>query len=134
MASIGQILRSERERRGVTLADVHSATKITPQNLEALEAENFGAFPNKVYTRAFLRDYANFLGLDSGPLLEMYEELYGSAQKDTTVVEQRPSNGGTGVVLGIAIAIILVVVGLAFYKPISTSKPPFTYHAGAYSP
>ncbi len=74
MESIGDILRNERERRGLTLQEVNEASKITIQNLTALEENRFDFFPNRVYARAFLRDYSNFLGLDSAALLARYED------------------------------------------------------------
>lgn len=76
---MGAILRQEREKRGLSLEEVHEATKITVQNLSAIEDDRFDHFPNRVYARAFLRDYANFLGLDSGSLLARYEEEWNGA-------------------------------------------------------
>ena len=73
MESIGTILRHERERRGLSMQEVFESTKITVLNVEALELDRFESFPNKVYARAFLRDYANFLDIDSGALLQRYE-------------------------------------------------------------
>lgn len=73
MESIGTILKHERERRGLSVQEVFESTKITVPNVEALELDRFESFPNKVYARAFLRDYANFLDLDSGALLQRYE-------------------------------------------------------------
>lgn len=73
METIGQKLKSRRVDRGLNLAEVHDSTKITMQSLAALEEDRFDAFPNKVYSRAFLRDYANYLGLDSSSLLDQYE-------------------------------------------------------------
>ncbi|MCX8052955.1 MAG: DUF4115 domain-containing protein [Armatimonadetes bacterium] len=80
-ASIGEILRAKRESRGLGLEEVHEETKITVQNLAALEENRFDAFPNKVYARAFLRDYANFLDLDSASLLARYEDQWGCARE-----------------------------------------------------
>lgn len=74
MASIGETLREARDAAGLSLQDVHEATKITSQNLAALEEDRFDSFPNRVYARAFLRDYANYLGLDSAALLVRYED------------------------------------------------------------
>ncbi len=81
MESIGQLLKAERERRGLSLADVHDSTKITVQNLEAIEDDRFDYFPNRVYARAFLRDYANFLNMDSAALLTRYEEDWTSLRE-----------------------------------------------------
>ncbi len=76
ISSIGQILRDKRESKNLSIEDVHEATKITVDYINALEENRFDVFPNKVYARAFLRDYANFLGLDSSILLARYEEEY----------------------------------------------------------
>lgn len=73
MESIGDILKNRRIEKGMDLAAAHEATKITRQNLAALEEDRFDAFPNRVYARAFLRDYANLLDIDSNELLERYE-------------------------------------------------------------
>lgn len=81
MESIGQVLKTERERRGLSLDQVHDSTRITIQNLGALEQDRFDQFPNRVYARAFLRDYANFLGLDSAELLARYEEEWGASRE-----------------------------------------------------
>ncbi|MGQ9581734.1 MAG: helix-turn-helix domain-containing protein, partial [Armatimonadota bacterium] len=78
-STIGDILRAKRESRGLTVKQVYEATKITVENITALEENRFDAFPNKVYARAFLRDYSNFLGLDSSSLLAKYESEWQSA-------------------------------------------------------
>lgn len=90
MDSIGTILKSERDSRGLSLEEVHDATRITVQNLTALEEDRFDYFPNRVYARAFLRDYANFLGLDSGGMLERYEQEWNVAPE---VVAPAPKSG-----------------------------------------
>ncbi len=89
MESIGATLRAEREKRGLSLEDAHEHTRITVQNISALEEDRFDAFPNKVYARAFLRDYANFLGLDSAQLLTEYEENWSPKPPPETT---RPSS------------------------------------------
>jgi cytoskeleton protein RodZ len=65
MFDIGSTLRQARERRGLELRDAAEATRIRIKYLAALEDERFSALPADVYARAFLRTYADFLGLDS---------------------------------------------------------------------
>jgi len=102
--SIGEILKQRRIEKGLTLAGAHEATKVTMQNLAALEEDRFDAFPNRVYARAFLRDYANFLGLESGELLQRYEETWAAP----TVV-LAPARRPWPVAAGIALAVIVVL-------------------------
>ncbi|MHB9036751.1 MAG: helix-turn-helix domain-containing protein [Armatimonadota bacterium] len=84
--TIGAILIRERERRELSLEDVHESTKITVHNIAALEEDRFDHFPNRVYARAFLRDYSNFLGLDSGEMLEKYEADWQGVTREVSVV------------------------------------------------
>ncbi len=92
MASIGEALKQARESRALSLQDVHDATRITPQNLSALEEDRFDSFPNRVYARAFLRDYANYLGLDSAGLLAQYEEEW---HREPETESARPRKKGS---------------------------------------
>jgi transcriptional regulator with XRE-family HTH domain len=73
---IGQTLREARERRGLSLDDAERATKIRARQLEALEAERFDRLPSGAYTRSFLREYADFLGLDGVRLVEEYKAQF----------------------------------------------------------
>lgn len=106
--TVGSLLRRERESKKLSLQDVMDATKITIHNLSALEEDRFDYFPNRVYTRAFLRDYANYLGLDSAELLDKYEQTWGSA-KDTAA--SAPVRRRSGWRLAAGVVTVLVVLG-----------------------
>jgi cytoskeletal protein RodZ len=64
MPSIGDALRQERLRRGLSLEEVAERTRISARFVEALEAEEFDKLPGNFFARAFLRQYASFLGVD----------------------------------------------------------------------
>ncbi len=70
MAGIGEALRSTRERRGLSIAEVAQDTRISPRFLEALESEQFDELPAPVYVRGFIRSYASYLKIESQPLLD----------------------------------------------------------------
>jgi len=73
---IGQTLREARERGGLSLDDAEQATKIRARQLEALEDERFDRLPSGAYARSFLREYADFLGLDGVRLVEEYKARF----------------------------------------------------------
>lgn len=73
MLEIGSSLREARRRRNVELADVERATRIRVQQLEALEQERFELLPPDPYRRSFLREYADFLGLDADLYTSEYD-------------------------------------------------------------
>ncbi|MDD4260829.1 MAG: helix-turn-helix domain-containing protein, partial [Syntrophaceticus schinkii] len=69
---IGEILRTERESRGLSLIDVEEETKIRAKYLQALEEENYDEIPGEAYCMRFLRNYARFLEIDPEPLIYQY--------------------------------------------------------------
>lgn len=75
MTTIGQTLCDARERLGLTLDEVERTTHIRARHLEALEREAWDALPSPVQARGFLRNYADFLGLDPDAILLKYVEV-----------------------------------------------------------
>jgi len=69
MMEVGQLLRQTREAQELSLADVEEQIRIRQSFLIALESGNWDDLPNEVVARGFLRNYAQFLGLDSDDLL-----------------------------------------------------------------
>ena len=72
MPTFGENLRREREMRGVTLEEISESTKISVRLLKALEEDDFGKLPGGVFTRSFIRNYAQYLGLDEEHVLAEY--------------------------------------------------------------
>lgn len=68
MASVGEILRRERERQGLSIALVADQTRIRLQFLEALERDDFASIPGQFFARSFTTQYAQRLGIDSQEL------------------------------------------------------------------
>jgi cytoskeleton protein RodZ len=64
MASIGETLRRERQRRNMNLEQVSRELKISSRFLQAIEEENFEVLPAGVFAKSFVRQYARMLGLD----------------------------------------------------------------------
>ncbi len=63
-------LRSAREQRGLSLADVAHETRIPIPRLKQLEEGNIAAFGNLAYARSFLRIYSDYLGVDAGAFIK----------------------------------------------------------------
>lgn len=74
-SSIGQFLRQERERRGLTVEQVASATKIGIKYLHALEADRYEELPAKPFIRGFVASYARFVGLDAREILTQFGDF-----------------------------------------------------------
>lgn len=72
--SIGAALREARTAKGLTLEDLQQATKIQKRYLIAIEDERFSDLPGDFYVRAFIKQYAEMVGLDGQELLEQYND------------------------------------------------------------
>ena len=72
------LLKEKREVLGLTLKDVFQRTRISVINLEAIENGNLHLLPVPIYTKNFIKTYAQVLGIDSKPILESYENYLNS--------------------------------------------------------
>lgn len=86
MDSVGQLLKEKRLEKGLVLDDVADAMKIRKKYIEALENGNYSEIPDKVYTKSYLKIYADFLGLDRVYVLKRYMDEV--AQEDIIIAPQ----------------------------------------------
>ena len=75
MLELGQTLKKARIDRGLTLEDLHETTKIRKRYLEAIEEGNFKVLPGNFYVRAFIKSYAEAVGLDPNEVLGLYKNV-----------------------------------------------------------
>jgi len=68
----GSRLRAARERRGVSLRQIATATKISVSALEALERNDLSRLPGGIFSRAFVRSYAAEVGLDPDETIQEF--------------------------------------------------------------
>ncbi|HFU4451893.1 TPA: helix-turn-helix domain-containing protein [Streptococcus suis] len=71
--SIGEILRTAREYRGLTLVEVQRITRIHARYLQALEYNDFDSWGNPDAVREYLSIYADALELDADVLVAAYD-------------------------------------------------------------
>jgi transcriptional regulator with XRE-family HTH domain len=74
--AFGTRLRTQRERRGVTLESIVDSTKIKHSLLEALERGDASQWPRGLFRRAYIRDYACAIGLPTEPLVAEFVKLF----------------------------------------------------------
>lgn len=85
MADIGDKLRSAREAKGLSIEDIEKATKIQSRYLTAIENDEFDKLPGDFYVRAFIRQYAQVVGLDGKELLSEYHQDVPESKPDEYV-------------------------------------------------
>jgi len=124
---LGELLRSARERRGLTLERIARETKIPQRHLEAFERDNLTAVPSGFYQRAELRTYAQAVGLDQRLALAELESALTPADTFESR-ENRRKEASTSPLPYIAaavagIAVIAALLGRASIEPASQPQP-----------
>jgi hypothetical protein len=69
LKKLGEQLKQIREEKGLALEEIYQQTFIQVYNLKAIEEGNLRCLPEPFYIRAFIRKYANALGLDGNQLM-----------------------------------------------------------------
>jgi hypothetical protein len=96
--TFGARLRQRRERQQITLTSIAEQTKISLSLLEALERDDVSHWPAGIFRRAFIRAYAQTIGLDPGVVVREFLELHPDPIEVVTPVSAvLPDVGGVGV-------------------------------------
>lgn len=75
MQTIGERLEEARKKKGVSIREAAEATKIRGDYLQKFESNHFDIGLTEIYTRGFLRTYANYLKVPSDRILSDYASL-----------------------------------------------------------
>lgn len=87
-ASAGAQLADARESMGLTLTEASDKTHIKESHLEAIECVDLAALPPRPYAIGFVRAYAEFLELDSAPVVTRFKEDAGYSAAAPIQVEK----------------------------------------------
>jgi cytoskeleton protein RodZ len=75
MQTIGERLEDARKKKGISIREAAEATKIRGDYLQKFESNQFDIGLTEIYTRGFLRTYANYLKIPADRLLNEYASL-----------------------------------------------------------
>jgi len=73
MSELGSRLKEAREQKDLSLDDLQQITKIQKRYLVGIEEGNYNVMPGKFYVRAFIKQYAEAVGLNPDELFEEYK-------------------------------------------------------------
>lgn len=135
LPAIGDQLRTAREAKGLTLAQVETDTRIRGAFLAALEGEDFAALPGEVYARAFLRNYANYLELDGEALAQRLRQLQaGPVGPELPGRHRRRAPWPAAVTIGLLLAVLAIGVYAVRSFERGPEPPPVLPPIGAVPP
>jgi hypothetical protein len=81
--TFGPRLRSDRERRGISIDTIVAVTKVSADLWIGLERNDFSKWPSGIFARAFIRDYAKAVGLDSDEVVDEFCRLFPQGDRRT---------------------------------------------------
>jgi cytoskeletal protein RodZ len=108
MFSVGEILKKERERKGISLSQVEKGIRVRKKFLEAIEQNKWESFSSKVYISGIIKNYSDYLGLDSKRSLAFFRRDY-ERKEDVRFKRKISSKYLTPQTKKVAIGVIAVV-------------------------
>ena len=128
MDDFGGKLRQARERRGISLRQIASSTKIAAAALDALEKNNISKLPGGIFSRAFVRSYAVEVGLDPDETVKEFlerfdqepppsgESMAAAIPEEEKHFEQRQRQAVKALGFGAILLIVLIAIGIFMYR------------------
>ncbi len=113
--SLGRFLSSSRIKRGLSITEVASITRINEKFIRSVEDDRFDELPGDVFIKGFLRTYAKQLELDGDELVAQYDALHiehSDQSPDLISIPLRPKSSRLPI---IGIIIILTALGIYAY-------------------
>ncbi|WP_227935871.1 helix-turn-helix domain-containing protein [Alkalihalobacillus deserti] len=125
LSELGQQLKEAREQNKISLDDLQQTTKIQKRYLIAIEEGRFDTLPGIFYARAFVKTYAEAIGLDPEPLFDQYRDELPNPQREavnlpsrtartkpTPSSKKRTKKGSFVPALVAVLFIVVIVVGI----------------------
>jgi cytoskeletal protein RodZ len=89
--SVGRKLQQARLAQKLEIEEVAERTKIRPDRIIDLEADEYAHFPNLTYAKSFLAKYARFLGLDIQEELDKFQISHAISMGDYQYLKSIPA-------------------------------------------
>ena len=124
-SNIGNQLKEEREKQGLSREQVSEVTKIRIHIIEALENEEWSSLPSSVFVKGFIRSYAQVLGLDWNRAVALYKTIAPSENvvpKPLVKADVVKKQHSLFFLTVLAILAVIIVLWVSYYKDASIKK------------
>ena len=139
MTELGTRLKEARTAKGYSLEDLQEITKIQKRYLVGIEEGNYSSMPGSFYVRAFIKQYAEAVGLNPNEILEQYQseipntqvtevaKSYSTSHNRRTLAKATKNSRSMEAVPKIIVALfavaIIVVVLTLIIKKVDENQP-----------
>jgi transcriptional regulator with XRE-family HTH domain len=136
MQTLGDLFRTTRERKGISVTEVSEATKIREALIHALENGHYHVFTSETHAKSFLRTYAKYLCLNEEKVLALYRrdrelnklkinDNYPTRIKLKTLIPLADYIFNSKNILRLVIGTTVILIGYFFYSILlSVNAPP----------
>jgi cytoskeletal protein RodZ len=100
---------------GVTMQQAAEDTRIREKFLQAIESGDYQSLPGSVYTKGFLRNYAQYLNLDPEEMLARYTGERGGADPARTFAPMRPLVKRSFIFTPTVLVPVVVLAGIVLF-------------------
>jgi len=129
---LGERLVAAREAKGIDLLRAERETKIRRAYLAALERGDYASLPGGVYVRGFLRNYAQYLGVDPDEAVAQWHRETPAEVPEPAIVVPRPLLAPrkglvltSGVVAGVVVTlVVLAILAYIGFQLVRYIEPP----------
>lgn len=114
MSEIGELLREQRIKKGLSIDDIQEITKIRSRYIQAIEDGNLDKLPGQFYAKAFIKSYAEVVGLDR-EILEQYQGSIPKPELENVTVTPRytsMNNRSSRIGKWLVVSLIYILIGL----------------------
>ena len=94
---IGLKLNQTRLKKGYSLEQIASSTKISIQHLKNIEDGNFRMLPGKFYEKSFIKIYARVLRIKDTKLINIYNTAYDLTSDEINIKERELNTNNLGI-------------------------------------
>lgn len=133
--TLGSFLKRHRQKQGKDLEEIAEKTRIHASTLRAIEEDNPKALPAEVFARGFVKNYAQYLGLDPNEALAWYIEQNEGEARPTEKINVQEVLAGEAMaeartfpmgrfVIFFIVAGVLFLAGYLVLSFLNSSGPP----------
>lgn len=139
LAELGTRLKEARLSKGFSLDDLQEITKIQKRYLVAIEEGNYSTMPGTFYVRAFIKQYAEAVGLNAEELLEEFKKEIPNQQSEEVAqsISQSPTRRKLNTrsssrmmesmpkfIVALFIIVIIILIWVLFQKKMADTGLP----------
>lgn len=125
MKTVGQILRSGRQGRNLSIDQLSSLTKIDGRYIEALEQDRYHDLPSETFAKGFIRNLAQRLDLNPNELVAIFRRDFRLPDRNRPVTLRRRNfiPGFSSQILPFVLGALAFIIYLVFQFRVILTPP-----------